>query len=139
MLDLDITLLFQLANFFIAVFVLNILLIRPVREILRKREGIISEMSQEAEGFESQAEARLAGYEQALRDARQSAGQIRDEARKQGLAEQQGIVDAAQKKAHATLAEAGETLRKERDAALAALRGQVGELSRRLADRLVNG
>ena len=31
MLDLNVTLLFQLANFFIAIFVLNILLIRPTR------------------------------------------------------------------------------------------------------------
>ena len=32
MLDLNITLVFQLVNFFIAIFVLNILLIRPIRE-----------------------------------------------------------------------------------------------------------
>ena len=34
MLDLNITLVFQLVNFFIAIFVLNILLIRPIREII---------------------------------------------------------------------------------------------------------
>ena len=42
MLDLNVTLLFQLANFFIAIYVLNILLIRPIREIIKKRNGVMS-------------------------------------------------------------------------------------------------
>jgi hypothetical protein len=57
MLDLNITLLFQLANFFIALFVLNILLIRPIREIIKKRNGIMDGMSDEAGSFENQAAA----------------------------------------------------------------------------------
>ena len=38
MLDLNITLVFQLVNFFIALYVLNLLLIRPIREIIRKNK-----------------------------------------------------------------------------------------------------
>ena len=37
MLDLNITLLFQLVNFFIALYVLNLLLIRPIRAIMNAR------------------------------------------------------------------------------------------------------
>lgn len=44
MLDLNITLVFQLVNFFIALFMLNILLIRPIRTIIKKRNGIMDDM-----------------------------------------------------------------------------------------------
>ena len=54
MLDLNITLVFQLVNFFIAIFVLNILLIRPIREIIKKRNGVMDNLAGEADSFESQ-------------------------------------------------------------------------------------
>ena len=71
MLDFDITLLFQLANFLIALFLLNKLLIKPVREVLAKRRRIIDDMTGEAVSFETQAEKSLADYEAALQRARE--------------------------------------------------------------------
>ena len=56
MLDLNITLVFQLVNFFIALYVLNLLLIRPIREIIRKRKAVMDDMSGESESYEYQAE-----------------------------------------------------------------------------------
>ena len=41
MLDLNITMLFQLANFLITLFVLNLLLIRPIRKIIRDRKALM--------------------------------------------------------------------------------------------------
>ena len=52
MLDLNITLVFQLVNFFIALYVLNLLLIRPIREIIRKRKAVMDDMSGESESYE---------------------------------------------------------------------------------------
>ena len=49
MLDLNITMAFQLVNFLIAIYVLNILLIRPIRDIIKKRNGIMDGMAEEAE------------------------------------------------------------------------------------------
>ena len=113
MLDLNVTLLFQLANFFIAIYVLNILLIRPLREIIKKRNGVMDDMAEEAGSFEYQAGERLTNYEAELARARQDAGSNREAGR-------------------ASLqAQAAETL--------AALRKQVGEFSTRLADRLIKG
>ena len=66
MLDLNVTLLFQLANFFIAIYVLNILLIRPIREIIKKRNGVMDDMAEEAGSFEYQAAERPTNYEAEL-------------------------------------------------------------------------
>lgn len=78
MLDLNITLVFQLVNFFIALFMLNILLIRPIRTIIKKRNGIMDDMAGEADSFETQAAERLAEYEAELARCRQDAGLTRE-------------------------------------------------------------
>lgn len=137
MLDLNITLLFQLVNFFIAIFVLNILLIRPIRDIIKKRNGIMDNLAGEADNFESQAAERLANYEAELARARQDAGLAREEGRNAGLTEQQGIVGEAQKSARDILAETRRSLREQAEATLGELRNQVSEYSSRLADRLI--
>jgi F-type H+-transporting ATPase subunit b len=137
MLDLNITLLFQLANFFIAIFVLNILLIKPIREIIKKRNGIIADMTSDADGFEKQAATRLADYEAALIHARQDAGAARNSGREAGAVEQQNIVNAAQQKARNVLDEARNGVRAEADDTLKALRKKVDGLSVSLADRLI--
>lgn len=105
MLDLNVTLVFQLANFFIAVYVLNILLIRPIRAIIKKRNGILEGMEEEAGSFEYQASERLTNYEAELTRARQDAGLQREEGRAAGVTEQQQIVGEAQKGARDILTE----------------------------------
>ena len=139
MLDLNITLVFQLVNFFIAIFVLNILLIRPIREIIKKRNGVMDNLAGEADSFESQAAERLANYEAELARARQDAGLTREEGRNAGLTEQQGIVGTAQKSARDILADTRRSLRGQAEATLSELRNQVSDFSARLADRLTKG
>ena len=139
MLDLNITLVFQLVNFFIAIFVLNILLIRPIREIIKKRNGVMDNLAGEADSFESQAAERLANYEAELARARQDAGLTREEGRNAGLTEQQGIVGPAQKSARDILADTRRSLRGQAEATLSELRNQVSDFSARLADRLIKG
>ena len=95
MLDLNITLVFQLVNFFIALYVLNLLLIRPIREIIRKRKAVMDDMSGESESYEYQAEQRLSDYDNQLTRARQDAGQNREKAREAGAAEQASLVAEA--------------------------------------------
>ena len=137
MLDLNITLLFQLANFFIAIFVLNILLIRPIREIIKKRNGVMDDMAEEASSFEYQAAERLTNYEAELARARQDAGGNREEGRVAGVAEQQKLVGQAQQTAREILAETRASLQAQASETLDALRKQVSGLSSRLADRLI--
>ena len=139
MLDLNITLVFQLVNFFIAIFGLNILLIRPIREIIKKRNGVMDNLAGEADSFESQAAERLANYEAELARARQDAGLTREEGRNAGLTEQQGIVGTAQKSARDILADTRRSLRGQAVATLSELRNQVSDFSARLADRLIKG
>lgn len=137
MLNLDITMLFQLVNFFIVLYVLNILLIRPIRGILKERRDKMDNLSGEADAFEREAEARLASYNESLQSARQEAGQTRDAARTAAQAEQQRIVQEAGQKAQALLTEAKASIKAESDATLAELRARVQDLGAKLAARVM--
>lgn len=139
MLDLNITLLFQLANFLIALIVLNDLLIRPIRQIIRRRREVMDGMRGEAENFEEDAVKRLENYEAALVEARRDAARQCDAGRAAGAAEQQQIVGEAQKKAQEILAQTRRELEAEARETLAALRGQVAALSARTAEKVLQG
>lgn len=137
MLDLNITILFQMVNFFIVLYVLNILLIRPIRAILQERKDKMDDMSGEAEAFEREAKERLSAYQAELTRARQEAGLTRETARNEALAEQQRVVHTASQKAQAFLAEAQASIKVEAEATLAELQKQVKQLAGKLATRVM--
>lgn len=137
MLDLNITLLFQLVNFFVALILLNVLLIRPIRNIIRQRKSVMDGMGSEAASFEEQAAQRLADYEAQLQGARQEAGKNRAEARAAGATEQAALMSAAQQEAQMIMAQARETLRGEADAAMSQLRGRIDEFADKAVARVL--
>lgn len=137
MLDLNITLLFQLANFLVALVVLNYLLIRPVREIIKKRNGIMDDLAGQADSFNAEAAEKLNAYEAALARARQEAGLTREEGRQSGLDEQQSIVGEAQQSARQLLAENRSALRDQAEAALNELRNGISDFSAKVGNRLL--
>lgn len=137
MLDLNITLLFQLANFFIALIFLNWLLIRPVREIIKRRNGIMDSLANEADDFHAQAVARLKGYEEALAKARQEAGLNREEGKSEALKELEAILGSARQSAKDLLEENRTTLRGQAEQALTELRNGIDDFSTRLGNKLL--
>lgn len=139
MLDLNITLLFQLVNFLVAIYVLNLLLVKPIREIIKKRKGVLDDLERGATDFESQAAQKLDMYEASLAKARLEASATREQGRNNGLAERNAIVGDAQKSARDILEEARKTVQAQAETALAELRAKVKVFSQGLADRLVQG
>lgn len=137
MLDLNITLVFQLVNFFIALIVLNWLLIRPVREIIAKRNELMDGMAAEADNFHAQAEARLKAYEEQLALARARAGEAREEGKSAGLRELEDIVGGARESAKQLLEQNREAMRGQAEAALSELRDGIDGFSARLGEKLL--
>ena len=139
MLDLNITMLIQLANFLITLFVLNLLLIKPIRQIIRERKAMMADLSDAAQSFEEKAQGSLDNYEAELTKARQDATATREGGRAAGQKEQQALVEEAQKTAQGILGEARQRLNAEAKASLDELRSKVGNLSQQLAQRVLNG
>lgn len=99
----DKTLLIQAANFLITVFVLNVLLIKPIREIIKKRKGLMADQLEKIEGFNADAEGKVADYEAQLAEARKEANDIRNSMKDEGTAQEQALMSAAGQEASGTI------------------------------------
>ena len=138
MLDINITAIIQVVNFFIAIIVLNYLLIRPVRDIIKQRKAKIGDMLGSAEAFANSANEQLADYQGSMSRARQEAALSRAEARADALREQQAFVAEANKRAQAQLAQAKESLLKEMENARTALAKQVKPLAAKAVNKVLS-
>ena len=67
----------QLANFIIILVVLNAVLIKPVRGMLKLRAETIAAQTSEVDGFTGSAEAKIKNYQAALEQARREAASVR--------------------------------------------------------------
>ncbi|MBG0777588.1 MAG: ATP synthase F0 subunit B [Desulfovibrionaceae bacterium] len=137
MIDVDITLLIQLVNFLITLVVLNFLLVRPVREILRKRADRMAAMATDAEQFAASAEQKVKNYETALLEARQSAAAARDAMKAEGQAEEKRLLGEAGSDAAATLQKARDEVAGQVKAAMDELKGQVEALAAKAAAKVL--
>lgn len=78
MVDLDITLLYQAANFLILMFVLNLILYKPIMKLLGSRQKRIDDANGEVRSLETSIDDKVADYEETLRRARAEAMEERD-------------------------------------------------------------
>ena len=125
MIDLNITLWFQLVNFLVTLVVLNFLLIAPIRAIIRQRKTKIEGLTGSIDAFADEGRKLLEGYEAELARARAEAGQYRKQAKADAEVEERSLLAAASKDAQASLQAAQASVRAEADTARQALQAEM--------------
>lgn len=138
MINLDITFFIQLVNFLIVLTVLNLILYRPIRGILKKRAQEMSDRLASVEGFAEQAESKMASYKGALTEARQEAQGVRGTFREEGTAREKEIVEQASEEAGVKLAAAKESIAAEKQTALDALRKDVTRFAKEASGKILS-
>ncbi|EPR43844.1 H+transporting two-sector ATPase B/B' subunit [Desulfovibrio sp. X2] len=103
MIDIDYTIFIQLANFLIMWFLLNQILLKPIRGIIKKRAEHMSSELDAITTFGNNATKKLADYESALAQARAAGAAEREQLKTQAHDREQELIAAAQKDASATL------------------------------------
>lgn len=96
---IDWTILLQLVNFIILMAVLNILLYRPLRNVLANRRKTIEGAHGTASDLEGQIEEKMARYEEKLQAAKQQGNQEKLALRQAAAAEESGIISKAREEA----------------------------------------
>lgn len=129
MVDLNITLVIQIVNFLIALILLNFILIKPIRDILKKRRGIVEGLAQDADKSSRDAAERIRKYELELDAARASAVEQRDAIKQQGLDSELTILAEAQSEAQAFLQKSRKEVEREVAEAMKSLSTQVDAMA----------
>ena len=125
MIDLDITLWFQLANFLITLVVLNYLLIAPIRKIIRERKEMVAGLAGDIDAFAADGQKLLDNYEAELAKARAAANLQRKQAKADAEAESRVLLDAANADAQNRLRETQAAVRADADAAHKTLQAEM--------------
>ena len=89
----DITLLVQMGLFLILMFVLNILLYKPILSIIERRKKQLEESENEIKLFNESVEKKVAEYEEKLKKAKIKGSELKKEIIQEGVNQAKNIVD----------------------------------------------
>ena len=94
MVSLDYSLGIQIINFLLLVFILNVLLYKPILGTIDERKKQFEESEQTGRHLQETAERKIAAYEEKLRLAKAAAAEKKNEIISQGTEEAKAVIDA---------------------------------------------
>jgi F-type H+-transporting ATPase subunit b len=128
---------YQLIVFLILLALLKKFAWGPLMGIMKQREEHIANQIDSAEKAKKEADALLEQHRQMLKDARQEAQSLIDNARKLGDEQREEIIQAARAEAVRLKEAAKMEIEQEKEKAVAALREQVASLSVLIASKVI--
>jgi len=135
--DINLTLFIQMANFLVLIVILNYLLYKPILAILDKRKQRLDESEEEIKRLNQTVEQKAAEYEEKLRQAKQAALDKKSEILKEAADSAKAIIDEKRSKIPAMLAEFQARVNKEVESARQILRAQSEKISSEIAEKVL--
>jgi len=135
--DINLTLFVQMANFLLLIVILNYLLYKPILAILDKRKKRLDESEGEIKRLNETVEQKAAEYEEKLRLAKQDALGKKNEILKEAADSAKAIIDERRSKIPAMLAEFQGKVGQEVDAARRILKDQSQKISAEIAEKVL--
>lgn len=133
----DYTLLIQMIIFVTLIFILNILLYKPILSIIDRRKKQLEESENEIRLFNESVEKRVAEYEEKLKQAKLKASEQKKEIIQEGANQAKNIVDAVRNEIPAIAKEFQQKMDMEVQKAKAVLDGHSKGLSLEIAQKIL--
>ena len=133
----DYTLLVQGVLFLTLVFLLNILLYKPILSIIDRRKKQLEESENEIRLFDENAEKKVAEYEEKLKQAKLKASEAKKEVIQEGANQAKNIIDAVRNEIPVIAREFQQKMDKEVEKAKAVLDGNSRQLSLEIAQKIL--
>lgn len=135
----DATLLLHLLFIAVMVFVLNRTLLRPINEILAKREEEISGRLTEAERLSAEAAEKLTKYNATMREARAEGYKLLEKERAAGLKEKDEKVRQHREELSRTVEQQIEATRRQQEKVREELEGQAASMGGLISSQILRG
>ncbi len=133
----DISLVYQMINFLVLLFVLNLVLYKPIRNILLERKAKIEGMQNGAEKAQSDLVAGEDAYNNGLKQARSKGLKSKESFIEEASKEEKEIIDRINKKAQANLAEIKKQVAQETEQARKALEAEVDVYAKAIGEKIL--
>lgn len=137
MISVDINLLFAIINIIVLFLLLRKFLIKPVRNIMEKRDEMIRSGLENARKSQGDAELMKQEYEEKLKNAGDISAGIISDAKKEAEARSKNILDEANAKADNILSSARENAETAKIKAVSEAKEQIADLAAEMARKLV--
>ena len=125
MINLDITLIIQMINFLVLLYVLNLILFRPIRNIIKERNQIIEGFNTDITSLTDEAQASMDQFEQKIL-----------EARKEGMAQVQNMKDEGEEAESELMATTNEEVQAKTEGAWKRVASDIQEARTQLQDQV---
>ena len=133
----DITVLYQMVNFLILLFMLNLVLYKPIRKILLKREAKIKNMNKEAKKAANALVDREETYKNGLKAARANGLKEKDSFIEEASKKEKEILDKINKKAQDNLVEIKKQVTKETEHARQSLEKEIDTYAIAIGEKIL--
>ncbi len=137
MINIDVSVIYQMINFLVLLIVLNFILYRPIRNVIRQRQREFQELQAEIEKFHRDRELRIKELEENLKEARQQGLEEREKLREEALTEERRIIEEISTKVEKEIREFQGKLSEEMKQVREQLMGQIEVFSKELASKIL--
>ncbi|MCD6306418.1 MAG: hypothetical protein J7M32_09035 [Deltaproteobacteria bacterium] len=137
MLNINGTLILQIANFLVLLLILNLILFKPIRKILSQREEEFQSRRKVIDDYQSRAQQIQKDIEEGKVLARKEGYTAKEMLKNQALEEEKGILQEAGSAVEQKLTAAKKDIEAKTAAAREALEGQIASFSKELAQKVL--
>jgi F-type H+-transporting ATPase subunit b len=137
MVSLDATIFLQITNFLLLIFILNVLLYKPILKIMNNRKMRLQSSDDEIKALQQTIEQKTAEYEEKIRLAKLEAMNQRNEIQKEGAEEGKRIIDQAKEEIAKMLDDFKIKMAKEMDDARQILNTRSRAISMEIAEKVL--
>jgi len=135
--SLDSTILIQMINFLLLIFILNLLIYKPILGIMDRRKKQQQDTGDEISRINQTIEERMAAYEEKVRLAKMDALNSKNDILREGSEQAKSIIDAARGEIPGMMEQFQEKMNKEVADARRILTGQSQKISVDIAEKLL--
>lgn len=137
MIDINGTLFIQMANFLVFLFLMNVIVYRPIRRIVAERRKLIADRQEGIERLESQARSALQDYDLRLQESRRLGSQKIQELKAAGYEQEKELLRRHAEEAAGKLQQMRTQIKKDIGIARDELKEQVKSFSTQLAQKIL--
>ena len=137
MVSLDGSLFIQIANFIFLIFVLNIILYKPIRKVLIQRKEKITGLEQRIDTVGKDIKEKDDAFSQGIKEARANGLKEKGGLLQEGADEEREIIEKINKKAQANLAEIRAKIAKDVESVSESLRQELDSFANAIGQKIL--
>ena len=127
----------QIVNFVFAIWVLNLLLYKPIRKVLKQRKEKVDGLKLSIETSTGDAQEKDEAFAAGIKEARSKGVEKKNALVQEAADEEKSIIADINRKAQAELAQIRETIKKEADVARDSLQKEVDRFADQICEKIL--